>query len=790
MLPRLISILVSTLLLAGLGVLILKGVTPLDSRAVMATHELVKAGAARIELELQQQGRDLATLAERFAAEQGFATDLKALTAVLALSPASGKVPDRLKSRIDSLNAKLQEQVAVLKEEKQHLTAVTVVDENGLVLVTDSTVFKIGDRLAVPKEEAGDGTAVDGGGGEGTDQEAAKTAPKPKAAAGKGGFVLTALDDEVQQVTMIDGGNVKWVGAAPIKLRGTIVGAVVMEQSLHNLPHAAGTEAMLIIGDTVVVGKPPKGFDVAAVKDSDQSYVLIQRNAPALVPGLGELPFGPMFVDRAAIGVWVQRFPIPGAATAKGLAFADVAPLYGELAGFQALVVLLLFGVWLGHVIILLLAGAALHRGIDRIADFLGRLNRGTGEERQLSEKGVPKPLVRLVVLLNKTLERTAGGAPVAPIAKAPSLDDVLRAHAREASDGADLEFRGITGSGSIEAAAAESAAMSAPDADGFESMRDVAQAVAQEADFEASADSHPEQLPEAPEASDAINAIDDQTRSAPPPPPAAESLQAEPEPEPAPAVEPPPPDRALAVSAAVSAVLTDADFGFVSQTPAPAPAPASVPPPEPSAARGKTPTKAGRVGAAPLGDLLDEYASDATMVMELSPQLMAVVRDATSDAGKRRQAADNVSSDAALADAAVADVESPGPSSTPPSPAKKPAPPVRPQAAALSPAVTAGVVADNQTASVVSPAVAKQMAAKPASSEHRSSPHFREIFDQFVETRKKCGEGTTDLTFDKFVAKLEKSKEAVIAKHQCADVRFQVYVKDGKAALKALPAR
>jgi len=32
---------------------------------------------------------------------------------------------------------------------------------------------------------------------------------------------------------------------------------------------------------------------------------------------------------------------------------------------------------------------------------------------------------------------------------------------------------------------------------------------------------------------------------------------------------------------------------------------------------------------------------------------------------------------------------------------------------------------------------------------------------------------------------KLEKSKEAVIAKHQCADVRFQVYVKDAQAALR-----
>ena len=38
--------------------------------------------------------------------------------------------------------------------------------------------------------------------------------------------------------------------------------------------------------------------------------------------------------------------------------------------------------------------------------------------------------------------------------------------------------------------------------------------------------------------------------------------------------------------------------------------------------------------------------------------------------------------------------------------------------------------------------------------------------------------------------AKLRNNREALQAKHGCRSVKFQVYVKDGRAALKASPVR
>lgn len=67
---------------------------------------------------------------------------------------------------------------------------------------------------------------------------------------------------------------------------------------------------------------------------------------------------------------------------------------------------------------------------------------------------------------------------------------------------------------------------------------------------------------------------------------------------------------------------------------------------------------------------------------------------------------------------------------------------------------------------------------------------HFRQIFEEFLATKRRCGEAADNLTFERFAAKLRKNRDALIAKHGCPAVRFQVYVKDGKAALKASPVR
>jgi hypothetical protein len=67
---------------------------------------------------------------------------------------------------------------------------------------------------------------------------------------------------------------------------------------------------------------------------------------------------------------------------------------------------------------------------------------------------------------------------------------------------------------------------------------------------------------------------------------------------------------------------------------------------------------------------------------------------------------------------------------------------------------------------------------------------YFREVFDQFLALKRKCGEPTESLTLAKFVVKLRDNRDQLRKKLGVRSVRFQVYVKDGKAALKATPVR
>jgi hypothetical protein len=67
---------------------------------------------------------------------------------------------------------------------------------------------------------------------------------------------------------------------------------------------------------------------------------------------------------------------------------------------------------------------------------------------------------------------------------------------------------------------------------------------------------------------------------------------------------------------------------------------------------------------------------------------------------------------------------------------------------------------------------------------------HIQSVFAEYVATRERCGESTASLTLEKFRSKLESNRQQLVAKYKCRTARFSVYVKDGRAAIKATPIR
>ena len=77
-----------------------------------------------------------------------------------------------------------------------------------------------------------------------------------------------------------------------------------------------------------------------------------------------------------------------------------------------------------------------------------------------------------------------------------------------------------------------------------------------------------------------------------------------------------------------------------------------------------------------------------------------------------------------------------------------------------------------------------------PAPPPSRIDPYFKQVFDQFIAVKRNCGESISGLTYEKFTEKLIRNRDDLMAKTGCREVRFTVYVKDGKAALKATPVK
>jgi hypothetical protein len=66
----------------------------------------------------------------------------------------------------------------------------------------------------------------------------------------------------------------------------------------------------------------------------------------------------------------------------------------------------------------------------------------------------------------------------------------------------------------------------------------------------------------------------------------------------------------------------------------------------------------------------------------------------------------------------------------------------------------------------------------------------WRAVYQDFVALKQQCGESTDGFTYDKFEATLKKNRDTLMNRHGAKRVKFSVYVKEGKAALKATPLK
>jgi len=118
----------------------------------------------------------------------------------------------------------------------------------------------------------------------------------------------------------------------------------------------------------------------------------------------------------------------------------------------------------------------------------------------------------------------------------------------------------------------------------------------------------------------------------------------------------------------------------------------------------------------------------------------------------------------------------------------KLPRPPGRPGAV-----VPAGLDATLQEGSSVDSAPRRlpvppgRPGAEPVSANSELA-EWHAVFNDFVGLKQQCGENTEGFSYEKFEQTLKKKNEELLTRHGAKRVKFSVYVKEGKAALKASP--
>jgi hypothetical protein len=136
-------------------------------------------------------------------------------------------------------------------------------------------------------------------------------------------------------------------------------------------------------------------------------------------------------------------------------------------------------------------------------------------------------------------------------------------------------------------------------------------------------------------------------------------------------------------------------------------------------------------------------------------------------------------------------------PGRVPPPPLKVPAPPP-PRMPSSKGSSSSAAVAESPALSVAEGSSLRrigeengQLTVLPDPAGVDSEAHFQEVYEQYVTVKQQCGESTADLTYEKLAVTLRKNRDQILSQRpDTREVRFTVYVKAGKAALKATPVK
>ncbi len=731
---RLFSVLVSTLAFLVLAGVIAQGLAVFETRITDAHDASLRLARDSIESSIEDSARESDGLANHLAESLDLAEAFVEFGRVTQKGQGA-----RNKARLDEARSKVDDFILAFRNEYSTVSGVSIMNPKGMIQVAHSDYYSITQRIDLNKNEF-----------------------ISQAMKGESGFALVSAERVL-----------RFVGAAPLWDADSDdpVGVVLVEHVLTKMPVLPkGMVVAVVEGKKTLIGKIPGGVKLPSSSNSRLTVRVGEGDASSVLVGpVNKIPLEPLFVNRDAVGVMAVSFVLPGQIGLTGWVFSDSSLIFGQLGGAQYTLLGIAGIIWILHLIMIFFGGRQLDEGIEEISEYVARSLQGV-PTASLDPEELPDELDRLIVLVTRLAERPAASGAETSVDRAPDFSALLTDGDNAAApDFSSLELEGLLENRTVQL-----------DNLAFAPMEVRGQSQRPSIPMVNVVGTTPSNAPAAPIIPDGsitrpFNESEAETLVTPgqKPPKAPSPIE--------------PASGALDAAASTPAFDTisgsidglasspayDTISGFLAQVPEVPDASSSSN--DPFVA---SPDDWSDVTLEPLPDFDEQEEATiadnqdqiedkiehlagadggATSVMRVSPELMEKMRAKDPELG-------NEPVDQTMQVQAI----EPEPS---------------PSSELVVQSLDAIITGTPTNPSMVPPPSVDQTPPAPPSPEERA----RSVFDAFVAMRTQCGEDA-NVSFNKFKARLEKSRDMVIEKHKCKDVSFRVYEKNGRAALKATP--
>lgn len=730
---RLFSVLVSTLAFLVLAGVIAQGLAVFETRITDAHDASLRLARDSIEASIEDSARESDGLANHLAENLDLAEAFVEFGKVTQKGQGA-----RNKARLDEARSKVDDFILAFRNDYSTVSGVSIMSPKGMIQVAHSDYFSITQRIDLNQYEFVN-----------------------QAIKGESGFALVSAERVL-----------RFVGAAPLWDADSDdpVGVVLVEHVLTQMPVLPkGMVVAVVEGKKTLIGKIPGGVKLPSSSNSRLTVRVGEGDASSVLVGpVNKIPLEPLFVNRDAVGVMAVSFVLPGQTGLTGWVFSDSSLIFGQLGGAQFTLIGIAAIIWILHLIMIFFGGRQLDEGIEEISEYVARSLQGV-PAASLDPEELPDELERLTVLVTRLAERPVSNGAETSVDRAPDFSALLSDGENAAApDFSSLELEGLLENRTVQL-----------DNLAFAPMEVRGQPQRPSIPMVNVVGTTPSNAPVAP-------IIPDGSITRPFNESEAETLVT-PGTQPPKAPAAPPPSAAIDGAASTPAFDTisgsidglasspayDTISGFLAQVPEVPEAGSSDDDPFVS-----SPDDWSDVTLEPLPDFDEQEEATiadnpdqiedkiehlagadggATSVMRVSPELMEKMRAKDPELG-------NEPVDQTMQVQAI----EPEPS---------------PSSDLVVQSLDAIITGTPTNPSMVPPPSVDQAPPPPPSPEERA----RAVFDSFVAMRTQCGEDA-NVSFNKFKARLEKSRAMVIEKHNCKDVSFRVYEKNGRAALKATP--